>query len=249
MEKIITFGVIRLILLIIGIFFLFNGIFYTLLTKLNIGSNILMALSAGVIVYAVFLPRIGNLVHIIVGILCIIPILFIIFLIIYGNTGRPDYTEDAVIVMGAGVIGERISRPLAFRLYRAIEYLNTNPDSIVVVCGGLGDTATITEAEAMKRYLVNRGISPERIVEEDKSTTSFENLSFAHEILVDIFPDGYKAVLVSNDFHMFRTSYVASNIGITAVHYGAKTPPEAIPSVYFRELLSIANVFVFPPWK
>ena len=249
MEKLLAFGIFRFILLIIGILFLLNGMLYTVLTKLNIGSNILMTLSVGLIIYAAFLPRIPNIVHLIIGILCLIPVLFIIFLLIYGNTGKPDYSEDVVIVMGAGVIGDRVSRPLAYRLDRAIEYLNNNPESKVVVCGGLGDVATITEAEAMRRYLSNRGIASDRIIKEDTSTSSYENLTFAHEILAEIFPDGYRAVLVSNDFHMFRTRYVASNIGITATHYGAGTPIEGIPSVYFRELLSIANVIVFPPWK
>jgi uncharacterized SAM-binding protein YcdF (DUF218 family) len=200
------------------------------------------------IVYAIFLKKIPKLIHIIAGILCLIPISFIVFLAIYGNTGNLDYDEDVVIVMGAGVVGERVSLLLAQRLDRALEYLESNPNALVVVTGGLGVRATITEAEAMKRYLAARGIDPDRIIKEDMSTNSFENLTFAKEILEEYFPDGFRAVLVTNDFHIFRTSLLASRIGIDAVRAGARTETIAIPPSYLREVLAIVNVLVFPPW-
>lgn len=250
MEKIITFGIVRIILLIFAALLLLHGVAYSLmLSRMNIGTIIQLAISAGIILYAVFLPKIPTCVNVIMGIICALPIMFALFLAIYGNTGRLSYDEDVVIVMGAGVINESVSRPLAYRLNTAIDYLRINENALVVVCGGLGDRATITEAEAMKRFLVARGIAPERIIKEDRSTNSFENLSFAKEILNEYFPDGFRAVLVTNDFHIFRTSYVASNIGITANRAGAPTPFSAIPSSYLREFLSIANVIVFPPWR
>ena len=245
---IISFGIIRIILLSIGILSLLNGILYTFITRVNIGSTIQIVISVGIIVYAAFLPKIPTVVHIISGILCSIPIIIIILLMIYGNTGKPDYNEDVVIVMGAGIIGERITIPLAHRLNTALEYLERNPNAVAIVCGGLGDRATITEAEAMKRYLVARGIEPERILKEDKSTTSFENLKFAKEILDKHFPNGFRAVLVTSDFHIFRTNYVASRVGIEANRLGAPTQLLSVPTNYFRELLAIANVFLFPPW-
>jgi vancomycin permeability regulator SanA len=66
--------------------------------------------------------------------------------------------------------------------------------------------------------------------------------------LQDYFPDGFRAVLVTNDFHIFRTSYIASRIGIDATRAGAETQTVSIPSNYIREILAIANTLVFPPW-
>lgn len=248
MQSIKKFGIIRIILLIIGSLALLNGALYALITILSIGSVILMILSSGLIVYAIFYKKIPKMIHIIGLILCLIPISFIIFLTIYGNTSNVDYDEDVIIVMGAGVRGERVSMILARRLDSAIEYLSMNPNAMVIVCGGLGDRATITEAEAMKRYLVARGIAENRIIKEDLSTNSYENLLFAKEILEGYFPDGFRAVITTSDFHLFRTLYVASNVGIDATRIGARTDWYALPSNYMRELLAIVNVFVFPPW-
>ena len=249
MQKIKEFGVIRIILITLGILALLNGVLYTMITRVNIGSTILIFLSICVVTYAIFFKRIPKVIHIISLILCIIPTLFILFLMIYGNTGNVEHDEDVIIVMGAGVQGERVSLILARRLDRAIEYLNMNPNAMVIVCGGLGDRATITEAEAMRRYLVARGISDERIIKEDKSTTSYENLLFAREILEKYFPDGFRAVVTTSDFHLFRTIFVASNVGIQANRLGAITEWYAQPSSYMRELFAIANVLVFPPWR
>jgi uncharacterized SAM-binding protein YcdF (DUF218 family) len=250
MEKVIAFGIIRLILIVIGSLSIINGILYTLvISRVNIGSNIQILISIGIILYAILLNKIPPGINITVGIICLLPILFIIFLFVYGNTGILTYNEDVVIVMGAGVIGERVSLQLASRLDTAIEYMKKNPKALVIVCGGLGDRATITEAEAMRRYLEDFGIAPERIIKENRSTNSFENLVFANSILKGYFSQGYRAVLVTSDYHIFRTSYVASNIGINANRLGAATPFISVPSSYLREMLAIANVIIFPPWR
>ena len=244
-----SYKIIRIVMLSMGILSLLNGILYTLITRVNIGSSIQILISLGLIIYAVFLFKIPKKIHIVSGIVCLIPIIMIMFLMIYGNSGSLDYNEDVVIIMGAGVMGETVSRPLAHRLNTALHYLEKNPNALVIVCGGMGDRATITEAEAMKRFLVRRGIEPERIIKEDKSTNSFENLTFAKEILDTYFPDGFRAVLVTSDFHLFRTNYVASNIGITANRLGARIDFISVPTSYLRELLAIANVLIFPPFE
>ena len=250
MEKLIAFGIIRVILITIGSLSILNGIIYTfVISRINVGSSVQIVISIGVIVYAVLLPKIPTSINITVGIFCLIPIIFIFFLMIYGNTGTLSYFEDVAIVMGAGVVGENITLQLAYRLDKAVEYLTMNPHAKVIVCGGLGDRATITEAEAMKRYLIKQGIDPERIIKENKSTNSYENLAFANSILKGHFPHGYHAVLITSDFHIFRSNYIASVLGINVSRLGAVTPLISVPASYMRELLSIANVLIFPPWR
>ena len=130
----------------------------------TIGFYAQAVLSVGVMIYAIFFNKISKKIHIWLGVLCLIPAVFVLFLFAYGNTSNADHTEDVVIVLGAGVNVDRVSRPLAHRLYAAIDYWNQNPDAYIIVCGGLGNRAIITEAEAMSRFLIARGIPQEKIL-------------------------------------------------------------------------------------
>jgi len=127
----------------------------------------------------------------------------------------------------------------------AVMYLNRNPNAIVVVSGGLGAGRNITEAEAMSRYLVAQGISPERILKEGASTSTYENLSFSNEILTEYFPNGFRAVIVTNDFHIFRATQQAQSLDIDAVGLGASTPWHSFAANYLREILAIINFLIF----
>jgi len=178
------------------------------------------------------------------GILCLIPICFSLFLGIYGNVSTADYTENVVIVLGAGIRGEEVGAHLARRLDTAIDYLRRNPNAVVIVCGGLGVGEVITEAEAMARYLIRHGVSPDRIIKEDRSTSTYENLTFAREILDEYFPDGFRAVLVTNDFHIYRTASLARRAGLYVNRLGAPTPLSALPANYLREMAAVVNMWL-----
>jgi len=214
-------------------------------TNIHHGHIAQAAVSVLAVLYAAFFRKIPRAIHVICAAGCAIVIGFAVFLAIYGNRGNPDFAEDVVIVLGAGLSGEEVGTHLARRLDTAIGYLNQNPDSLVIVCGGLGATQLITEAEAMRRYLVERGISPARIIMEDLSTSTYENLLFANEILSELFPQGFRAVLVTNDFHIFRAMTMAREIGIDAVPLGAPTPRRTIPANYLREMLAVLHMWVF----
>ena len=160
----------RIIIFIIGTLSLINVILLPLVANPTIGFVMQAVISVCLILYALFFRRIPKKIHVFAGILCLIPVVFALFLGIYGNVSNADYSEDAVIVLGAGVNVETVSKPLARRLDAAIEYWNQNTDSRIVVCGGLGNRAIITEAEAMARYLTARGVPGEVILLEDQST-------------------------------------------------------------------------------
>ena len=246
--KIKGVGIIGAALMALGALSLLNAVIYSFVTNLNIGSSIQFALSIGMVLYAFFIRRISKAIHVVVGIICLVPVLITLFLMIYGNTGSPDYDEDVIIVLGAGIRGETVTAPLALRLNAALDYFKKNPNALVVVCGGLGDRATITEAEAMERYLFSNGVPMNRIIKEDRSTNTYENLVFAKEILDDYFPGGFRAVVTTSDFHLFRASYIASRLGMPVNRTGASTPLVSLPAYCLREMLAIANVLVFPPF-
>ena len=196
-------------------------------------------------VYAVFFNKFSKRIHIFICACFLIPAIFISFLAIYGNRGTATFDEDVIIVLGAGTNVANPSSPLARRMDTVIYYFERNPNAYVVVCGGFGVRATISEAEAMARHLHERGIPLERILLEDMSTSTLENLTFAQEILNEHFPNGFSAVVVSNDFHMFRTVSTARRIGMDVNHLGASTPTHLLTENYLREMLAVVNFWIF----
>ena len=235
----------KIILFTLGILSLVNVVLLFMVSNFTIGFLLQAIISVFIIVYAIFLKRIPKKIHITTGILCLFPVVFVIFLFIYGNVSNADYDEDVVIVLGAGIIGENVTRPLANRLNTALSYWQRNPEAYIIVCGGLGNRALITEAEAMARFLTARGVPRERILLEDRSTSTYENLVFAKEILNEHFQDGFRSVLVTNDFHIFRAVHTARNIGINVNRIGAYTSWYTWPVNYLREMLAVINMWVF----
>jgi uncharacterized SAM-binding protein YcdF (DUF218 family) len=236
----------RKILFAVGFYALFNFIAVLVSSNLYFEHIFLGLVAIALIVYASVYNRFSRRFHRRLIYLCLIPVAFSGFLAAYGKTSSADFTEDAVIVLGAGLRGDGVpGAHLARRLDAAITYLNENPNAIVVTSGGMDENHYISEAEAMANYLTRRGISPERILQEDRSTSTFENLTFSDEILAEYFPDGYRAVVVSNYFHLYRAVRVARNIGIDAVHYGAPTPRRSFAANYMREIVAVTYYWIF----
>jgi len=216
-----------------------------LTTSTHHGHTIQAALSAVVLLYGVFYNKIPRKLRIATYIAATIPLIAVAFLAIYGNIRHVDYTEDVVIVLGAGLTSGRVGNHLANRLDTALDYLERNPYALVIVCGGLGANQPVTEAYAMAQYLIARGVPPENILLEDRSTTTYENLAFANEILSARFPSGFSAALVTNDFHIYRAAQLAQQNGIDANPLGAPTPWHSWTVNYLREMLAIINMWVF----
>ena len=147
---------------------------------------------------------------------------------------KADYGKDVLIVLGCAVRGERVSLTLKLRLDAALEYLEHSPNTAVIVSGGKGDGENISEAEAMKRYLVSHGVDESRIITEDKSTSAWENFKFSKAILDERFP-GASVAFVTTNFHVYRAGRVAIMNGIEAEGYGAKDVWYTAPNNYMRK--------------
>ena len=130
---------------------------------------------------------------------------------------------------------------------RAIEYCGKNPVAVIVVSGGQGPQEDITEAPAMERYLIDKGIPQSRIIKEEASTSTYENFLFARKVLEPRFQQGFSAVLITNRFHMYRASKLARYTGITANRLGAPTVWYIVPVNYLREMLAVVRIWVKPP--
>ena len=116
---------------------------------------------------------------------------------------------DYVIVLGAQVHKDRPSVVLKYRLDRAAEYLRDNPETICIVSGGQGSNEPYAEAYGMQQYLLQQGIDADRILIEDQSKTTAENMRFSKKKI----PESASVGIITNDFHMFRALQIAKDEG------------------------------------
>lgn len=219
----------KYILLFLGALYTVNGIGAVIFSNFTIGSISCIALGLCFLAFSVWDDRIDafcktkilTILKLLVLSGCIFAVAFSVFLEVYGRFDNATGDEDAVIVLGAAVKGTRVSRPLKYRLDAAYEFLCDNPDAVVVVSGGKGFQEDITEAEAMENYLVDLGIAKERIIKEEKATSTYENFKFSKELLDKKFGSEYKVSFSTNHFHVLRAESIAKQAGLRATHIGA----------------------------
>ena len=161
-------------------------------------------------------------------------------LMIRANKSPDTVERKTVIVLGAAVHGDRVTWVLSNRLDTAADYLEKHPDAVAVVSGGMGNGETVTEAEAMKRYLVERkGVSEERILTEDQATSTEENFRYSAALLEREGMDTDSIAFVTTNFHVFRAGRVAKKIGIDAPGIGAPDVWYIAVNNFMRECVGI----------
>ena len=115
--------------------------------------------------------------------------------------------------------GCRHSLLLRYRLDKAYEYACEHPDVVVITTGGQGRDETVPEGQAMRDYLLAKGLDPDRVLQETKSTSTEENFLFARQILLDHgMPEDAAVVYVTNAFHCYRAGQYARRAGFAEVH-------------------------------
>ncbi len=162
--------------------------------------------------------------------------------IVTGSRSDDASNADIAVIMGAGVHGEEPSQSLYDRLCAAREYLEENPDIKVIVSGGQGSGENITEAECMRRWLEDNGIAPERIIKEDKASSTAENAEFSMEIARSLTGrDGITAAVITSDYHLARSKLYFEKEGAQALGVSAKSSvPAALEAVYYiREIPAV----------
>ena len=157
---------------------------------------------------------------------------------------------DFVIIHGAGLLdGQYVTPLLAGRADKAREVFDrlTTPDKYLIASGGQGADEKISEAQAIKNYLVEQGVAENRILLEDKSTTTYENLLYSKE-LMDKRTSTYRAIFVTNDYHVFRTSIYARQVGLKeAEGVGCRTAAYYWPNAFIREYVAIVIHYKWVP--
>ena len=158
---------------------------------------------------------------------------------------RNSYKGHAayLIVLGAQVRGRKITDSLLRRLDAAIPYLLQHMETTVIVSGGQGPGEDITEAEAMAEYLETQGISRERIIKEEKSTSTRENLRYSRQFLKS--PEE-PVCIVTNDFHLYRALITGSQEGYKNLSGIAATSNPIFQLNYLvREFFAVLALWTF----
>ena len=180
--------------------------------------------------------------------LCIGLAYFVVVEIPIIDSARTDKNPEApyLIVLGAGVDGTVPSVSLSNRLAAALEYLKTYPETIVVVSGGQGAGEEITEAECMCTWLMNNGISAHRIITEDESTSTEENIANSLEKIRENGGDPTgKVAIVSSEYHLYRAKYMAREQNAVPVGVAAHTSyPVLMVNYFIREAFAVTALWI-----
>ena len=257
-----TFLAAVLVLLILPFFLVCNGVVMILregrhiANLLSLGLGILILIGEAATFAAVFMrefagsywhegsPLIGiRILSVFVGVsVMYVSAAFVVFMLycVFLQIIPKKRDFDYVIIHGAGLLeGYRVSKLLSDRLDKAIEVYRKDPTPPVLIpSGGKGSDEKISEAEAMERYLLQKGIPAEKIIREDQSATTFENPENSKAIIDAQTGSRYTALVTSN-YHVYRALRYCRKIGLKCVGIGSHTAIYYWPSALIREFIAV----------
>ena len=157
----------------------------------------------------------------------------------------PTFDKDYILILGCQIKKDgTLTNLLKGRADRAIEFAkmqkdNTGKDIVFVPSGGKGSDEVIAEADAIKNYLLESGIPEEKILVENRSANTFENLRNSMELIrQDTKADDPKLAFSTTNYHVFRSGVIASRQGIKAEGIGAKTKRYFWINAFIREFIA-----------
>ncbi|MDD6442241.1 MAG: YdcF family protein [bacterium] len=156
---------------------------------------------------------------------------------------------DYLIIHGAGLIkGDKVSKLLANRIDKAIKiYKKNKRKPIIIPSGGQGGDETVSEAWAMKKYLLEHGIPEEHIILEDKSLNTMENLKNSMDIICS--REGrHRVALVTSNYHVYRCLLYAKSLNLKCTGIGAPVAWYYWPSAVIREFVAVFTTKKFLIW-
>ncbi|MEK4484147.1 YdcF family protein [Psychrobacillus sp. FSL H8-0484] len=159
-----------------------------------------------------------------------------------GLEPKADGSNEYAIVFGAKVkVGNIPSLALRYRLESALTYATENPHVKLVLSGGQGPDEDIEEAAVMKAFLLEHGIAEDRLIVEDQSTSTYENLLFSQKLL----PKNVESVtIITSDYHLQRAKILAEEIDWDADVVAAKTPKISEMKSRLRERAALLKTYI-----
>lgn len=146
-----------------------------------------------------------------------------------------DYTKleniDCIIVLGAGIWGDKPSPMLEDRLLEGINLYNNNVSNKIIMSGDHG-REEYDEVNIMKNYAIEKGVPSENIFMDHAGFSTYESIYRAKEIF-----KAKKVVIVTQKYHLYRALYIANQLGLEA--YGVGSDPRKYVGATYRELREI----------
>lgn len=171
---------------------------------------------------------------------------FTVYALLYSRITRPRHA-DAVVVLGAGLRGTEPTPLLAARIDRGVAMLrelrDAGSDAVLVLSGGQGADEVVSEAEAMARYAERAGVPRERMVLEDRSTTTEENLRNSRALLASRGAEDARMVVVTSNYHALRAAQLTEQLGLDAEVVGARTASWFVPAGFLREFVAVVAMY------
>ena len=161
---------------------------------------------------------------------------YVVFRAVYPSVDT--YEGRTVVVLGCHVKGDEPGPSLEKRIDRAYEILSSDTSLTAVLTGGKGEGEQITEAEAMRRGLTKRGIDEKRLILEDRSVNTEENIRFASELIEE---NGLPkdVITVTQSFHQSRAAAYCFRYGLSPVPVNADSEILSYPTYFIRELFGV----------
>lgn len=174
------------------------------------------------------------------GVICLMAAMNIIT-----TSGQPDWNRaeqaDYAVVLGANVKTDgTASRIMRQRLRAAMEFMEKNPDAMVILSGGKGDDEPISEAECMYQTIVEMGADPSRLLMEENSFDTRDNLMFSLDIIESRGGTEKAVAVITSEFHQRRAAYIGDTLGIKTCAVPAHTD-----QWFYRVNYTLREVFAF----
>lgn len=193
--------------------------------------------------------------------------LFVIFVVVEAAMGINFFSlkkqsADYVIVLGAQVKGDKMSKSLEYRMEKALEYASVHPNTVIILSGGQGPGESVTEASVMYDYLKEHGVPEYQMIKEEKSRSTYENLAYSKILIAEreeerralikelmaasgylVPPDDEVTIrvgIVTSNFHVLRAKGIAKKLGLPNISgIAAKSDPVLFMHFCVRECFAI----------
>jgi len=251
-----VYGIIPLIFILFCGWLIYNskvmhtkeGKSFTAKLSLLLGLNLIIVIPVFLYLISAYIP-LPNWIIFVLTFICIVDIVFTftfigyLFYSLLYQVIPVHKTVHYIIILGAGVRSEEVTPLLRSRLDKAIEYQEKQTEKITfVVSGGQGPNEPVSEAFAMRKYLLSRGIPNEQIIFEDKSTTTLENMLFSKEKIREDWESQSDTPVIlfsTSNYHVLRGAMYARMAGIKAEGIGAPVAFYFLPTALIREFIAL----------
>jgi vancomycin permeability regulator SanA len=123
---------------------------------------------------------------------------------------------DCILVLGAGIDGDRPSLMLEDRLKAAIKLYDNNVSKKIIMSGDHGRKEH-DEVNVMKNYAMELDVPSNDIFMDHAGFSTYESMYRLKHIF------GAKSVvIVTQKYHLYRSIYIARSLGIDAYGYAAE---------------------------